>query len=110
MTATTRQMPAWEVEHNRRLVETLRSASITEEETADHETIIRLGHLSGRVGFADGVMYWSVSGHADIGGEQAIDQSDINRSAAALRNYGRKAVRDNLTRLADRIIRSFATA
>lgn len=95
---------AWEREHDANLIKTLTSAKFVEEQN-DGDITISLAHLRGYVSFCDGVMSWGVSGF-DIGGEERVDQSDIDGSAAYLQNYGRKAVRNNLERVADKAIAS----
>lgn len=92
---------AHERSHDERLVADLKAARFVEEPvgTGLH---ISLAHLSGYVAFGDGVMTWSVGG--GIGGEKRVDQADIDGSAAYLRAYGRKAVRNNLVKIADEIV------
>ena len=94
---------AWELEHDTNLINTLRSAKIVEEDRGGDEIKISLGHLYGRVIFSDGVMYWAVIG-SDAHGEKRVDQKDIDGSADYLRNYGRKAVRNELEKLANSVI------
>lgn len=96
-------MQAWEREHCEKLVASLEAAKFVETDLGS-EIIIELAHLHGRVRFCDGVMCWQIAG-MDIGGEKRVDQHDIDGSAAYLRNYGRKAVKNNLARIAEDVVR-----
>ncbi len=94
---------AWERDHDTNLVKSLRSAKIVEEKY-DGDILISLAHLSGRISFSDGVMYWSVNAASDVGGAVPVDQKNIDASAEYLTNYARKAIRANLERIANRVI------
>ena len=96
---------AWEREHDTKLVASLKSATYVESKIGYHKDGIQieLAHLIGQVTFCDGVMYWSLLG-LGIGGQKSVDQSDIDASAHYLLNYGRKAVRAQLARVAANVI------
>lgn len=99
----TRTYPTWERAHDTKLVADLKDARFVEARNGD-ELFITYAHLSGRVWFCDGTMYWRVD--SQTGGEKRVDQSDIDGSGDYLLNYGRKAVRNNLRRIADEVIAS----
>lgn len=96
----------WEREHDENLIKSLRDAKFVEERVGPSEIIIRLAHLTGRVSFCDGRMYWGISGNDDYSGCKDVDQQDIDRSAKGLENYGRKAVKSSLEKIADKTIAS----
>jgi hypothetical protein len=88
--------------HDQNLIDTLSSAKFVEEQE-NHELFITFAHLTGRVWFSDGVMYWK-TGSGSASGEKRVNPQDIDRSAASLLNYGRAAVKNELAKTAKRVI------
>ena len=88
--------------HDEQLVADLQAAEMVEE-VDGYSRVFRLGHLSGYVSSADGVVYWTVMSR---GAEYRIDPSDVEASGRDLMDRAIADTKAELRRVAAEVIAS----